>query len=154
MLFIKAYIIQKGKEENLNFPIFDIDDIWITLNCDKDNSYPEKFKLIVIYYPYVTDQWIEVVPDVLRKDYINNVSKGYGVPSLQEEDQNLRNGIIWAIADYKQYFFWRNVLRDFFSNDSKVREIIDKYTSPNQKDQTVDYFVHLVMLAAFDSLVK
>jgi hypothetical protein len=155
MLFIKAYTLQKGtaQEGNLSFPIFDINDIWINLRCDKDNSYPEGFKSIVIYHPYATDNWIAVVPNVLKDDY-TNVAKSYGVPPWKEQGRNLHNGILWNITDYKQYFFWRKVLRDYFSKDSKVREIMDRYENPSQKDQVVDYFVHLLMSAVFESEVR
>jgi hypothetical protein len=155
-LFVSAYILQKdvAKEGELRFPIFDINDIWLILRCAKDQSYPVEFKSIIMYYPYATDNWIEVVPNVLRKTYEDEVAVGYGVPSWQEDNRNLHNGIIWTIADYKQYFFWRNVLHDYFSNDSKVRELMDQYEDWDRKEQIVDYFVHLLMSAVFESRVQ
>lgn len=139
------YVISSYMHDNKKFY-----DIWLVNKCDMERKRPSSVYKIVIYNPILTGDYVDLFFEDLDKDYDDIYAK-YGRPSDRVRERRLESGYIFRISDYREYFYWHDLLSNEFSNNDKILDILPIVDAP--EGELVEYFTHLTMAAVIQTAV-
>ncbi|MEM9436118.1 MAG: hypothetical protein AAGA15_03685 [Pseudomonadota bacterium] len=130
----------------------DEDDLWffrVLFRSKCEDGTPKSATSIIIHYHRLAGQVLEVrASDDLRKSYLEAWAE-YGYAS-DNSASALREGHFWIVPDLTGYFIWRDTLRKFIEVDNTVTsQLLDRHP-PDQRAHVRDFFVHLMLAAAFN----
>lgn len=123
-------------------------DIQLIARCEGGRPIePEK---IEVESP-LTWKKVELFIDQLDEHYDIVAGGPVGRPSESVQRERLDAGYIFVIADFNEYYYWRDVLRAEFDANPVLNDIQPAVSVP--RDVLTDFFAHLVMSAALQSNV-
>ncbi|WP_172328663.1 hypothetical protein [Mangrovicoccus sp. HB161399] len=123
-------------------------DIVSRVQCDGAGT-PEKPSSITLFYYDLTDGYESLDAD---ESFSERYLERYGNVAFAStrDAQIVRTGRFWRIVDHVGYYLWRDALREVVSNDMPQLKQLLQYYPRRQQPQIRDFFVHLLLAAAFD----
>ncbi len=129
-----------------------LSEIEISAKCE--GTEPKKPGNIVIYNPHFEGNVmiLEAHQDFFEpytKDHVNRSFTPVESFDSEKEAEYLRLGKFWQIRDSHAYFAWRDTLRRVVAKRPSLRPIMP----PGDADRQIqirDFFVHLILAAAYD----
>ncbi|MBT8166790.1 hypothetical protein DS909_18860 [Phaeobacter gallaeciensis] len=130
----------------------DDSDLWffrVLFRSKCEDGTPKSATSIIIHYNRLDGQVLEVrVSDDLRVSYLDAWAE-YGYKPDNSANA-LREGHFWIVPDLDGYFIWRDTLRNFIEVDNTVTSRLLGRHPKNQRAHVRDFFVHLMLAAAFN----
>lgn len=128
-------------------------DLWVfdlvfRAECD-DGGNPSKASSITIFYHKLSEGYetIDATEHLEKRYFTDNLNASF---TANRNTAEIESGRFWFISDHIAYFKWRDTLRRFMVEDMPEVELLLERYPPNQRPIVRDFFVHLIMSAAFD----
>ncbi|MEL6644933.1 MAG: hypothetical protein AAFO57_00820 [Pseudomonadota bacterium] len=128
-------------------------DLWVfdlvfRAECD-DGGNPSKASSITVFYNKLSEGYetIDATEHLEKRYFKDNVNASF---TANRNTAEIESGRFWFIADHIAYFKWRDTLRRFMVEDMPEVELLLERYPPAQRPIVRDFFVHLIMSAAFE----
>ncbi|MBE3637764.1 hypothetical protein [Mangrovicoccus algicola] len=123
-------------------------DIISRVQCS-EAGIPQTPASITLFYHSLTDGYeiLDAGETLSRRYFSRNGNLSYQPADVVAL---MRTGRFWRVPDHIGYFTWRDALREVVSKDMPQIKQLLEYYPPQERPQMRDFFVHLLLAAAFD----
>jgi hypothetical protein len=122
-------------------------DIVFRAECDAGGK-PKKASSITVFYDKLSEGYetIDASTHLEQRYFDDNLNESF---TASRSIAQLESGRFWFVSDHIGYFKWRDTLRAFMTEGMpEVQDLLERYPL-EQRPLVRDFFVHLIMSAAF-----
>ena len=132
-------------------PLFN--DIELSAICGDGNEVKNAGEIIVDLAPLSSDQTLELrLHDLFEILRTNENFLNYGMVDAGTLNKRLREGIVYRICDFREYFIWRSILFNEIKDSEKVRQA--NQAMGVDLNLMTDHITHLIMASVFSTDTK